>query len=220
MKRRFLLSLPFLLLLPLLLPRHGHAQAPVLSAQDRADIARVETYLNGLHNLKARFLQVAPDGRTSEGNAWISRPGRLRFEYDPPSPLLLVAGHGLVIFHDKQLMQTQNFFIGQTPLGILLSDNLKLSGDVTVTGVQRMPGQLQVTLLRTSSPGDGTLTLVFTDPPLALRQWEVVDSQRQSTRVTLFNVELGGTFDPKLFEFIDPRILGPVPGGNQSGPRN
>ena len=214
MKRRFFLPLPFLL------PMAARAQAPALSAQDRADIARVEAYLNGLHNLKSRFLQVAPDGRTSQGNAWISRPGRLRFEYDPPSPLLLVAGHGLVVFHDKQLMQTQNFFIGQTPLGILLSDNLKLSGDVTVTAVKRLPGQLQVTLLRTSSPGDGTLTLFFTDPPLALRQWEVVDSQRQSTRVTLFNIELGGTFDPKLFEFIDPRILGPVPGANQSGPRN
>jgi outer membrane lipoprotein-sorting protein len=217
MKRRFLLPLPFLL--PLAARAQTSAPAPALSAQDKTDITRVETYLNSLHNLRARFLQVAPDGRTSEGNAWISRPGRLRFEYDPPSPLLLVAGHGLVVFHDKQLMQTENFMIGQTPLGILLSDNLKLSGDITVTSVNRLPGQLQITVYRTSSPGDGTLTLVFTDPPLALRQWEVVDGQRQSTRVTLFNVELGGTFDSKLFEFIDPRILGPA-GGNSSGPRN
>ena len=206
MNRRTLLAAS--LLPTLLLQRSGQAQpAPALSARDQADIARVEAYLNTLRTLKARFQQIAPDGSPSGGVAWISRPGRMRFQYDPPAPFLLVGGHGLLVFHDSQLGQTSNIPIGRTPLGLLLSDNLRLSGDVTVTGVTRYPGQLQVTLLRTATPGDGTLTLVFADNPLALRSWTVVDAQRRETRVSLYDVQLGGSFDSALFSYIDPRAL-------------
>lgn len=201
-----------LLLAPLLLPLAAQAQT-ALSAQDRADIARVETYLNFIKTLHARFLQVAPDGRTSEGQAWLQRPGRMRFQYDPPSPFLLVGGHGLLVFHDSQLKQTSNIPLGQTPLGLLLQDNLRLSGDVTVSRIVRLPGQLQVSLYRTASPQDGTLTLIFADNPLVLRSWIVTDAQRHETRVTLYNAQLGGTFDQKLFEFIDPRFFQNNSGG-------
>jgi outer membrane lipoprotein-sorting protein len=171
--------------------------------QDQADIARIETYLNGIHTLKAHFLQVAPDGALSEGTAWLERPGRMRFEYTPPTPFLLIANHGLLVFQDKSLAQVSNIPLGRTPLGILLAGQVKLTGGgVTVTGIQRQPGQIQVSLTRTDSPGDGTLTLIFADPPMALRQWTVVDAQRKETRVTLYNVELGGTFDPTLFDVL------------------
>ena len=209
MKRRDLLVLSA----GLLAARSASAQTvfqPTL--QDRGDLARIEAYLDGLRALKAHFLQVAPNGAISQGTAWLERPGRMRFQYDPPSPLLLVAGHGLVVFHDKSLNQTSNIPIGQTPLGILLADRVRLSGDVAVTGMQHLPGQIQVSLVRTASPGDGTLTLVFADTPMALRQWTVLDAQRQETRVTLYNVETGGHFDPKLFEFVDPRFFQPNAG--------
>ena len=88
-----------------------------------------------------------------------------------------------------------------------MSDNLKLAGDVTVTGITRLPGQIQVTLIRTGSAQDGSLTLVFADSPLTLRQWSVIDAQQRETRVSLFNVVLGGRFDQKLFETADPRLL-------------
>jgi len=195
-----------ILLLALLSTTAVQAQ-PALTAQDRADIARVETYLNGVRTLHSRFLQVAPNGATSEGQAWLQRPGRLRFAYDPPSPFLLVGGNGLLVFHDSQLRQTSNIPLGSTPLGLLLQANLRLSGDVAVTGITRAPGQLQVSLIRAKSPADGTLTLIFADAPLILRQWTVLDAQRQETRITLYNVELGGTFDQKLFEFVDPKFF-------------
>lgn len=182
------------------------ASAAPLSAQDRADIARIETYLNAMRTLKARFLQVAPDGGLSEGNAWIDRPGKMRFEYDPPSPFLLIAGYGVGFFHDKQLKQTSHFQVSLSPLGIILADKVTLSGDVTVTDVLRQPGQIQVTLVRTSSPNEGSITLVFADNPLSLRQWSVVDAQRKETRVSLFNIALGGTFDRNLFLFSDPNL--------------
>ncbi len=192
----------------------ARAQAPSgfkPTAQDLADIGRVETYLNGLRSLKAQFMQVAPDGGLSRGTAWLARPGRLRFEYDPPAPFLLVAGRAGLVFQDRQLGQTTHIPLSRTPLGILLADKVTLRGDVTVTGVQRLPGQLQVSLVRTENPGDGTLTLVFADNPLALRQWVVVDAQRKETHVTLSAIELGGRFDTKLF---DPIPDAPVPGSS------
>jgi len=207
-----------LLRLALLSPLLAGAAAPALAAafrltaQDRADLARIETYLDNLRALKARFLQVAPNGAISRGTAWLERPGRMRFEYDPPSPFLLVAGHGLLVFHDSSLQQTTNIPLSRTPLGILLADRVKLSGDVTVTDMQHLPGQIEVTLVRTASPGDGSLTLTFSDSPLTLRQWTVVDAQRQATRVTLYDVQRGGDFKQDLFEFTTPTQT-PVGGG-------
>ena len=214
MHRRALLAL--LTLAPFAAPSGTQAQPRFQpTAQDRADLARIETYLNNLRSLKAQFMQVAPNGRITSGNAWLVRPGRMRFEYFPPTPFLLVAGNGLLVFHDKQLKQTSNLFLTQTPLGILLADKVQLSGDLTVLGLRREPGSLELTVARTKSRGDGTLTLYFSDQPLALRQWVVQDAQRQETRVTLSNVELGGRFDDKLFEFIDPRTMSNHP--NQGG---
>jgi outer membrane lipoprotein-sorting protein len=200
MKRRTLLSLP----LALLLTGVADAQTLALTPKDRADLARIEAYLDTLRSLKAHFLQVSPNGQTAEGTAWMDRPGRMRFDYAPPSPLLLVASQGTLVFQDRQLGQTSDYPLGVTPLGILLADHVKLSGGVTVTGIVRQPGQIQVTIVRTSSPGDGSLTLVFDDTPLALRQWAVVDAQRQETRVSLFNVALGGKFDQSLFDLPQP----------------
>lgn len=206
MKRRTLL------VSALLLPVAAQAQPRFQpSLQDRADLARIETYLNGLRSLQARFIQIAPNGQLASGTAWLSRPGRMRLEYFPPTPFLLIAGNGLLIFHDVKLKQTTQIFLGQTPLGILLADNVKLSGGVTVLEIRREPNMLEVWLTRTTSPGDGSIALIFADNPLALRQWTVLDAQRQETRVTLSNVELGGSFDRKLFEFVDPNLFATDP---------
>jgi outer membrane lipoprotein-sorting protein len=205
-----------LLALPLLLPAAAawaQLRGVQLSAQDRADVARIEAYLNSLKSIKARFLQVAPDGSTSQGQAWLVRPGRMRFQYDPPSPFLLVGGNGLLVFHDSQLRQTSNIPLGSTPLGLLLQDNLTLSGDITIVSFVRQPGQIQVGLVRTRSPQDGVLTLIFADNPLALRQWTVLDPQRQETRVTLSQVEQGGRYPDSLFQFVDPRFFQNNSGG-------
>jgi outer membrane lipoprotein-sorting protein len=210
MNRRTLLAA--LALLPaanLALPAQA---ALTLTDRDRADIARMETYLTGLHSLKARFLQVAPNGSISEGVVWLDRPGKMRFQYDPPSPFLLVANYGLVVFNDRKLQQTSNIPLSQTPLGIILADKVKLSGDVEIIGLRRQPGEIILTLQRTASQSDGSITLFFADQPLALQQWTVVDQQRQETSVKLFNVELGGKFDPALFKVATP-TLPPAGGG-------
>ena len=187
-------------------PSAARAQphAAVLSDADQTAVLAVSRYLNGLRALKGRFVQVGPDGATTQGTMWLQRPGRMRFEYDKPSPLLLVAGGGVVVFHDAQLDQTTNIPVGQTPLGLLLADTIVLSGDVTLTALSRLPGQLQMTLVKTKAPGDGSLTLMLNSAPLALVGWTVVDAQGRETRVRLAGVQEGGSFDPKLFTFIDP----------------
>ena len=184
-------------------------RAAVLSDADAALVQKVQAYLDQVHALKAHFLQIAPDGRSTTGTAWLQRPGRMRFAYDPPSPLLLVAGHGQVTFHDSELDQTTNIPVDQTPLGLLLADHLSLSGDVTVTALERGAATVQITLVRTSAPSDGSLTLLFANPPLALRGWSVIDAQGRLTRISLDGVVFGGHFDPALFTFVDPN---PEPG--------
>ncbi|MDO9709850.1 LolA family protein [Paracraurococcus lichenis] len=201
MLRRSLLALPALLpALPAV------AQQRPFSDRDRADIARAEAWLNRLTSLKARFLQIAQNGAASEGTGWIVRPGRMRFEYDPPEPLLLVASHGQFFYFDRQLVQATTLPIGSTPLGILLREDLRLSGEITVSRVERGGGLLRVTLFRTAAPAEGRLTLVFAEDPFELRQWAVVDAQGQETRVTLSQPEYGARYPALLFDFNDPRF--------------
>jgi outer membrane lipoprotein-sorting protein len=172
-----------------------------LNAGEQTQISQIETYLNGLTALTANFLQVAADGSTRTGKAWLQRPGKMRFEYDPPDPQLMVAGFGVLVYHDPALDQTTNIPLSATPLGILLSQHVVLSGDVTVTNIQRNPGELDVTLIRTGKAAAGSLTLVFGTNPLELRQWKVLDAQARETRVSLYDIAPGGPFPDSLFTY-------------------
>ncbi len=197
-------TLAAFLLTPALAPAFAQVHGTVLSDADEATLVQVGTYLNNLRTLQGRFLQLGPDGKTTQGTVWLQRPGRMRFQYDKPSPLLLVAGSGVVTFYDSQLGQTTNIPLTQTPLGLLLADTISLTGDVTVTDFQRLQGQLLITLVRTKSPGDGSLTLMLNTDPLALVGWSVVDAEGRETRLRLSNIQLGGSFNESLFHFTDP----------------
>ncbi|WP_173981996.1 outer membrane lipoprotein carrier protein LolA [Magnetospirillum sp. SS-4] len=180
-----------------------------LSEQDKADVARAEAYLNGITTLKARFLQMSPNGATAEGDAYLSRPGRMRLQYDPPSPLLVVADGTFLIVHDSQL-DPSYIPLDSTPAGILVRADVRLTGgDVAVTRVARQPGVVRVSLVAAEDPAAGEITLVFSDRPFALRQWQIRDSQNQITTVSLFEAQSGLTLDPKLFRFQDPKFTKP-----------
>jgi outer membrane lipoprotein-sorting protein len=174
---------------------------PPSNPADQALISQVEAYLNGLSALTANFLQVAADGSTRTGKAWLQRPGKMRFEYDSPDPQLLVAGFGLLVYHDPQLDQTTNIPLSATPLGILLADHVVLSGAVTVTNIQRDTGEDRITLIRSGKANEGSLTLVFGTNPLELRQWIVNDAQAKQTRVSLYDLAPGGPFPDSLFTY-------------------
>lgn len=184
----------------------GSSAASAQSSARIADLRRIEDYLNSLGTLKARFLQLAQSGGTAQGTAWIWRPGRMRFQYDPPDPLLMIASDGQFLHLDRELGQPSIVPVSSTPLGILLRANLRLSGDITVTEQERSGGFLRITLHRTGAASEGRLTLVFAEEPIELRQWVVTDAQNHQTRVTLTNIEKGLRFDPLLFTFNDPRF--------------
>lgn len=180
------------------------AQA-ALSAADLADVARAESYLNQITTLQARFLQVAPSGETSEGDVFLSRPGHLRLTYDPPSPIQVIANGDSLIYYDTKLKQVTYLDLDSSAAGVLVRTKVELNGkDLQTTHVGHQPGVLQLTLVQPKDRRAGDLTLVFSDNPLTLRQWKVVDGQGNLTTVSLFETRSGVTLDPKMFEFVDP----------------
>lgn len=195
--------------LAVMLPHAADARA--LSAQDQEDIRRAEAYLNGITTLKARFLQVAPTGATAEGNAYLSRPGRMRLDYDPPTPVQVVADGKFLIYYDKELGQTSYVGLYDTPAGILVRPSIRLQGgDVTVTGVGRGRGVVNISLIQTRDRGAGEITLTFSESPFELKQWRVRDPQGQVTTVQLYGAQTGVRLDPALFRFVDPQFRGPT----------
>lgn len=168
----------------------------------RAVLSKVSAYLNGLKTVTARFMQVGPDGSVRTGTAIVQRPGKMRFQYDKPDPQLLVAGFGLLVYHDPELNQTTNIPLSSTPLGILLAKTVQLSGPVTVTHVSQPPGEIQVTLIRTGKAAQGHITLVFSTDPIELRQWRVTDAQGRLTQVSLYDLHPSRPFPDKDFEYV------------------
>ena len=189
------------------------APAAELAPDDAAELGRVEDYLNSVTTLRARFNQVAPDGGLAEGHFYLRRPGRMRFEYAPPTPILVVADRVWLIFHDTELGQVDRLPLYSTPLGFLVRDEIEFGEPIVIETLERLPGELRLTLRDGEHEGEGVLTLVFSDPPLRLWQWRVIDAQGLTTRITLSDVEVNVPLDPKLFVFDDP-----APGANSSRP--
>ncbi len=177
-----------------------------LSAQDKADLEQVRQYFDALKTLRGRFLQAASNGNIASGKVYLSRPGRLRFEYDPPTPILMVADGIFLIYVDKYLKQITHILLSSTPIGVLVQDEVKLTGEITVTRVQRSPGVLRVTLKDTEEPEKGSITLAFSRAPFALRKWTVVDARNIATDVTLSGVETGVPLDKELFIFREESL--------------
>jgi outer membrane lipoprotein-sorting protein len=169
-----------------------------------ADLQRVEAYLNSIHTLRARFVQVAGNGGTAEGTILIKRPGKLKLDYAPPSKQMIVTTSNFVAYVDKDAKQTSYQDLNSSLAGILVRPQIKLSGDIRVTDVTRSPGVIRTRLVLAKEPDAGSITLVFADNPLELRQWLVVDPQGNSVEVTLMNAQFGVPIDDKEFAFIDP----------------
>lgn len=174
-----------------------------LTAQDQADLHRIAAYLNGITTMYARFRQFSSDGRTASGQLWMQRPGRMRFEYNLPSPILLLADRFYVYYVDKKLIEMQKVGLQSTPAWLLLRDPVTFD-DMVVTGFTRSPNEVQVTVVEQAHPDNGSLSMVFSEQPMALRQWTIVDAQRRVTTVVLSDEEFGMALDPNLFVYRNP----------------
>jgi outer membrane lipoprotein-sorting protein len=193
-----------------LLPAPAHAnQAPViktapLTEEDRTDLARIQDYLNNLKNISAEFLLIDDAGGIQRGELAISRPGKMRVTYDPPSKDFIVADGSFVHIWNDDLKAQTNIEQGSSLAEFILRDPVKLDGSVTVTKFQHFPAKMEVTLVQTDDPAAGSLTLVFEDRPLKLRQWKVVDAQGRTTGVSLQNMSENVTFPANTFFFVSP----------------
>ena len=182
----------------------GSAPASAAVIDFKQAVAQVQDYLQTLTTLTARFVQIGPSGELSRGRLYLSRPGRLRFEFDPPSPLLLLADGFWLILYDKELKQANRWPVSDTPLGLLVAPDIDLGKRVIVKHATREPGLLKLTVIDRERQDEGEITLVFAAPRLQLMQWHVIDAQGGRTTVNLSDVSEGETIDPKLFFFDEP----------------
>jgi outer membrane lipoprotein-sorting protein len=176
-----------------------------LTDQDRNDLARVEEYLNSFTTLRARFQQYAVDSGTSTGNIYLRRPGRLRVDYDPPVPVVIVADGMLVSYYDEELDQVNQLPLGASPVWFLLRETIRFDEEITVTRIERQAGSLRVTMHQTDDADAGSVTLIFSDNPLNLTHWTLIDAQGTEVRVGLEEVTLGGALANELFRTPTPR---------------
>jgi outer membrane lipoprotein-sorting protein len=171
---------------------------------DQSEISRIEAYLNGISTLRSRFLQENSDGTISEGVLYLQRPGKLRLEYDPPDPYLLMVKEEWLIFLDKELEQTTYVPVEKTPAFFLTQQNVKLSGNLDITSFERRNGAVRIGLGWRGDTDSGDVTLIFSDAPLTLRKWRAYDVQGGESHTTLINPEFGVALKGALFEFEEP----------------
>ena len=184
----------------------------------QADITKIENYLQSLKTAQARFVQTANDGTQMVGTFYLSRPGKLRFEYDPPVKDFVVADGRFIYFYDSELGEQTNTTIGSSLADFILRDNIKLSGDIAVTELKRAGGYLQVTLTQSDDPDAGKLLLAFAenkDGSLTLKKWRVIDAQGLITEVELFYLKSGMELDDNLFYYLDPKRSDAAPHYNE-----
>jgi outer membrane lipoprotein-sorting protein len=181
------------------------ASAPLRAADaiDRkAELARVSAYLNTIKNAQGEFVQIGPDGSSDQGTFYLSKPGRLRFDYAAPNPTLVVSDGSTIAVENEKLKTTDRYPLVDSPLKLLLSESVDLAKDPRITRVAREPGTLTVTARQDSGAAQGAITLYFADDgsSLELRQWEVEDAQGLRTLVALHGLRQGVSLSPALFQ--------------------
>lgn len=189
------------LLLALTLPRSGHAVQPIeITPEIERALEKAEAYLDGIKTMQAQFLQISSNGETAEGEVLLSRPDNLRIEYAPPSPILIVANGEFLSYVDKELKQVNHIPVEDTPAGFLLRDDFSFTDPaLTVTGFERGANTLRVSTVQTRDPLAGEITLVFTENPMVLRKWVVIDAQGAITDLTLINARFDFPIPEKKF---------------------
>ena len=176
------------------------AKAASLSADNKKTLKQIEAYFNSITTLQARFLQVASTGAMTQGTLSLKRPGRMRFEYDAPSPILLVSNGTWLVFQDNELEQTTHVPLGSTPLSVLVEDPVDLETDIEVLDVRRNPGVIRLLMRMRDDPEAGLVQMVFSHSPLALRQWVITDAQGVEVKVALLETRRGMALKNDLFK--------------------
>ena len=170
-------------------------------SKQRALVDRVNTYLSNISTLVGDFVQVGPDGARTEGQFYIQKPGKVRFEYKPPSRIDVIADGQSVVVRDRKLATQDLYPLSQTPLRFLLSDHIELQRDTNLVSVAA--DDVFVTLVvedKQQFVGNNRLMLMFGAKDFQLRQWTVTDPQGYDTTVAVYNLDTKTKPDPDLFK--------------------
>ena len=178
---------------------------PAPAVFDRAAaIAGVNAYLNSITTLRAHFLQIAPNGSASRGVLSMSRPGRLLFAYDDPSPIRVIADGTTVALEDRALETVDRAPLRSTPLWWLLKADIDIATDAQIVDISSEHGFLSVIVRDPDGEMEGEIEFVFPEPNYELREWFVTDALGEITRVSLVETETGIALNPRLFVIPDP----------------
>ncbi len=171
-----------------------------LANAQQVSLSDISAYLNALQTAQGEFTQINGDGTISTGTIYIKRPGRIRFEYNPPDRALVIAGGGAVaIFDPRSNTGPESYPLAQTPLSIILAQNVDLSRARMVTGHTSDGATTTVTAQDPDHPEYGNIQLVFTANPVELRQWIVTDDAAGQTTVILGDLTKGGQIGDSQF---------------------
>lgn len=192
----------------------GGVEARSLSPDDIAVLTRIETYLNEFTTVQARFVQISSEGGFAEGTVYLQRPGKMRFEYDPPTPVLLIAdGHNL-LYYDKELKSATIVPLDETPLWFLMQPKVSFEDRVVITDIDEELSTVGITVQpdEEASPA-GAVKLIFTERPVSLRKWVVTDAQGVTIQVSLLDPQFDVPLEKELFEYGDLDVYGTERGG-------
>lgn len=184
---------------PAAVARTALTQTVLTGPERAAALTAASAALNKLVSVQGRFAQIAPDGARSGGAFYLQRPGRLRFQYDAPSPLTIVSDGSTVAVEDRSVRDVSRVPLRSTPLFYVLKRDVSLERDARITRVVRNGDLLMVTARDRTGEADGEITLAFSASDYQLRQWEVTDAQSLTTRITLSELRAAERLDPRLF---------------------
>lgn len=183
----------------------------------QAGIPEVERYINSIRTAQARFVQSNPNGSVVQGTLYVSRPGRMRFEYDAPSQLKVVADGTQVTMWDPATRDFGQWPIGWTAASFLVKEPFQLSGDITVQSSQRTPdGLLALTMVQTRKPQEGKIIVRVSENPMQLRGWTIIDNRGNKVDVTLTDLKSGIQLAGSLFKYDGPDAGQILRGGNRN----
>jgi outer membrane lipoprotein-sorting protein len=176
------------------------AALPASAQQGGIGVPQIEQYFNGIKSLKARFVQSNPNGSVVQGTLYVRRPGRMRFEYDAPSQLKIVADGYQVTMWDNATRDFGQWPIGWTAASFLVKDPLVLSGDLQVEKLERVNGMLEATMSQARKPQDGKVIVRLAENPLLLRGWTIIDNRGNRVTVSLSDMQTGLQLADSLFK--------------------
>jgi outer membrane lipoprotein-sorting protein len=195
---------------PVKAPLPWHGQKPVVeqagSQNPIATLRRVEVYLNDIKTITANFTQVAPDGSLTSGKLFIKRPGKMRWQYDPPTPVLMLSSGNTLTFYDYELDQTTQVPLDDTLAGFIARPNIKFDDDaLRVINFREGANSIRFTILQTDKTDQGSLTLELSDNPLKIQNIIVSDAAGQMTTISLQDARYDLALDDQMFDFENPR---------------